>query len=90
MTQQDGIEMNMTGEHFDEEAVSETCSGRQMKAVLWSWIGPAFDTKLLCGVKQAISCRYQSDTESQVGMEGTFKVQLVPAPCHGQKRVCLL
>lgn len=40
MTQQDRIEMNMTGEHFDEEAVSENCSGRQMKAVLWSWIVP--------------------------------------------------
>lgn len=51
---------------------------------------PAFDTKLLCGVKQAISCRYQSDTESQIGLEGTFKDQLVPTPCHGQEHVCLL
>lgn len=51
---------------------------------------PAFDTKLLCGVKQAISCRYQSDTESQIGLEGTFKDQLVPTPCYGQEYVCLL
>lgn len=51
---------------------------------------PAFDTKLLCGVEQPVSCRYQSNTESQVGLEGTFKAQLVPTSCHGQEHVCLL
>lgn len=38
---------------------------------------PAFDRKLLCGVKQAISSKCWRDTESEIGLEGTFKDQLV-------------
>lgn len=46
--------------------------GRQ-KLPCGAGLFPAFDAKFLCGVKQAISCRYQSNPESQIGLEGTFK-----------------
>lgn len=85
MTPQDGIEINKTGEHFDEEAVSFLKIAQEGRQKLPCGAGsfPAFDTKLLCGIKQAISCRYQSDPESQIGLGGTFKDQLVPTPCRG-------
>lgn len=86
MTQHDGIEVNKTGEHFDEEAVMLRKASKSCPVELDCSLHL---TQSSC-VKQAISCRYQSDPESQIGLEGAFKDQLVPTPCHGQEHVCLL
>lgn len=88
MTQQDGIEIMES--ILMKKLWVKIAQEDRWKLSCGTGLFPAFGTKLLCGVKQAVSCRYQSDTKSQVGLEGTFKVQLVPTPCHGQEHVCLL